>query len=383
MARIDNLAGRFEYPAGRLESLDLLRGIAAAAVLIYHSESFLGAQLLPRAYLAVDLFFVLSGFVIAQNYDRRLASGMTVWQFMIQRLIRLYPCYLLALAAGFVLASIRMIRDEGYVDASGLTIAAGLNLFILPAVNHLYHNPQLYPFNGSSWSIFFELVVNLIYGVCFRFLTGSLIAIFVIAGIGGLILGATMFGSVDLGMRPHDVLFGVPRVLFSFFVGVALRRYMGKVQPTRSNPWRIGIISVILVTLFFAGAFVPKTWDSIADMVVVFLLLPVVVAAASRIDVEGFVRRISTLAGDSSYPVYLLQTPFFLVFAALAEVLLHTKQAALQPWVGIVLIVTVVSVGLIVDRYYELPLRSKIKRALSNWERRAVPGPKVDEGSVR
>jgi peptidoglycan/LPS O-acetylase OafA/YrhL len=107
-----------------------------------------------------------------------------------------------------------------------------------------------------------------------------------------------------------------------------------------------------------------------------------VVAAGSRLAVAGVVRRFSILAGDSSYPVYLLQTPFFLVFAALPEVFLHTKQAALRPWIGIVLIVTVVVVGLIVDRYYELPLRSAIKRAIGNWGRQTLPGPNVD-GSAR
>jgi peptidoglycan/LPS O-acetylase OafA/YrhL len=385
MALTDNLAKRFEYPSGRLESLDLLRGIAAASVLFYHSESFLGAQLLPRAYLAVDLFFVLSGFVIAQNYDRRFATGMTVGQFMVQRLIRLYPCYLLALVAGFALASIRMIRDHGYVDVSGLTIAAALNLFILPAVNPLYHSVTLFPFNGASWSIFFELVANLIYGMCFRFLSGPLLALLALLGATGLIVGATMSGSVDLGMRPSDLMFGMPRVLFSFFVGVALRRYLTTSEPARSgNALRISVLSAMLVTLFCAGAFVPKRWSAMADLVVVLLLMPPLVAAASRTTVHGLARRISILAGNSSYPVYLLQTPFFLLFAALVEALLHTKSSTLRPWVGILIIVTVVVVGVIVDKYYELPLRSGIKRAIGNWGRRPLPVPasNADQSSV-
>jgi peptidoglycan/LPS O-acetylase OafA/YrhL len=55
-----NIGAQTTVPTGtadRLEMLDLLRGIAALAVLIYHSEHFLGMQLLANAYLAVDLFF--------------------------------------------------------------------------------------------------------------------------------------------------------------------------------------------------------------------------------------------------------------------------------------------------------------------------------------
>jgi len=77
----------------RFEMLDLLRGIAALAVLIYHSAHFLGGQLLPGGYLAVDLFFMLSGFVIAHNYDSKIAAGMTLREFMLVRGIRLFPCY--------------------------------------------------------------------------------------------------------------------------------------------------------------------------------------------------------------------------------------------------------------------------------------------------
>ena len=75
-----------------------MRGMAAIAILIYHAEKYLGMQLLPNAYLAVDLFFLLSGFVIAHNYDGKFTGGMSLTNFMVQRLIRLYPCFLLAFA---------------------------------------------------------------------------------------------------------------------------------------------------------------------------------------------------------------------------------------------------------------------------------------------
>jgi peptidoglycan/LPS O-acetylase OafA/YrhL len=110
--------------ADRFEMLDLLRGIAALAVLIYHSDNFLGIQLLPNAYLAVDLFFMLSGFVIAHNYDPKIGSGMTLKEFMLHRGIRLFPCYWLALAIGVTLGSARLIRDQVQPDHAAVVSAS-------------------------------------------------------------------------------------------------------------------------------------------------------------------------------------------------------------------------------------------------------------------
>ena len=79
-----------------IHSLDLLRGFAALSVCLYHTGFLLmpGYHILPGGYLCVDLFFLLSGFVIARTYDRRIASGMVLGAFAIQRLARLYPLFL-------------------------------------------------------------------------------------------------------------------------------------------------------------------------------------------------------------------------------------------------------------------------------------------------
>jgi peptidoglycan/LPS O-acetylase OafA/YrhL len=94
--------------------LDALRGVAAAAVVTVHAPLFFHSVATPgsvpdasghapmtgplfEAYLAVDFFFLLSGFVLAHAYGEKLNDGMTSCQFMRCRLIRLYPLYLLAL----------------------------------------------------------------------------------------------------------------------------------------------------------------------------------------------------------------------------------------------------------------------------------------------
>lgn len=75
-------------------TLDGLRGVAAGTVLIYHFPSLWSPASAPSAYLAVDLFFLMSGFVIEHAYGQRLATGLGVRRFLLLRLIRLYPLYL-------------------------------------------------------------------------------------------------------------------------------------------------------------------------------------------------------------------------------------------------------------------------------------------------
>src|ERR1041385_8149717 len=98
--------------ASRFEALDLLRGLAALAVVAFHVPHIPGTlSLAPRGYLAVDLFFALSGFVLAYAYGAELARGGNIRRFMVQRLIRLYPLYLIALLAGALLALNALVLD--------------------------------------------------------------------------------------------------------------------------------------------------------------------------------------------------------------------------------------------------------------------------------
>src|ERR1700761_6004380 len=74
------------YPA-----LDGLRGVAAIAVMLHHFRPLTAPWLFAHGYLAVDLFFLLSGFVIAHAYDARFRKGLGVPAFLVIRLIRLWP----------------------------------------------------------------------------------------------------------------------------------------------------------------------------------------------------------------------------------------------------------------------------------------------------
>src|SRR5580698_9043340 len=93
-------------------ALDGLRGVAAISIVVFHYSQNLGWELLPNAYLAVDFFFMLSGFVLAHAYEARLRSGQAVAEFMQRRLIRLYPLYWLGTTLPVALISSRNGGDS-------------------------------------------------------------------------------------------------------------------------------------------------------------------------------------------------------------------------------------------------------------------------------
>jgi peptidoglycan/LPS O-acetylase OafA/YrhL len=80
--------------------LDGLRGVASLMVVVFHLfEAWAGGdpakQIINHGYLAVDFFFLLSGFVVAYAYDDRLVAGMSQWDFFKRRLVRLQPMIIL------------------------------------------------------------------------------------------------------------------------------------------------------------------------------------------------------------------------------------------------------------------------------------------------
>jgi peptidoglycan/LPS O-acetylase OafA/YrhL len=346
----------------RLELLDLFRGIAASAVLIYHCADWLGNQWLPNAYLAVDLFFMLSGFVIAHNYDAKITMGMSLKEFMLHRGTRLFPCYWLALAIGLVPATAHMIRDAGYLDGVGLLAAAASNLFMLPALVPLYHATNMFPFNGASWTLAYELLANLAYWLIFPFLGPINLGVLLVVSAFGFVFAGRHVGTVDLGMREGEALLAIARVMFSFFAGLTLRRYV--YQRVRIQLGSVGV-SLSVLTLMATFCFSDLTaYRLTGEFLVIFAVYPVLLIAVSNTRPPRRLALISRFAGNISYPVYVLQTPVILIFAAVPVVFFHQKGTAWAPAYGVVVVTFIVLFSWWADKYFEWPFRRALKLRL-------------------
>ncbi len=136
--------------------LDALRGIAAISVVIMHEDRFFRPVHLPHAYLAVDLFFCLSGFVLSYAYQERLDRGMPMSHWMTIRFVRLYPFYLLGLLLGATFAVVRMRAGALHMPVSVLVATLVVNLLMVPSL-------AFYPFDPASWSLLFVLICNVVH----------------------------------------------------------------------------------------------------------------------------------------------------------------------------------------------------------------------------
>ena len=135
---------------GRFVTLDGMRGLAALCVAIYHFAE--GAVF--GGYLAVDFFFVLSGFVLMNTYGDRLAAGMSGGHFIKLRIVRIMPVYWLGLALCAMVYGVKLATHRPVdLDFSGYTVAAGLGAMMLPDP----FAPRLFPLNPPAWSLFGEM----------------------------------------------------------------------------------------------------------------------------------------------------------------------------------------------------------------------------------
>lgn len=292
-------------------TLDGLRGAAALSVALYHL-SLAGSQPpLPSAYLAVDLFFLLSGFVIAHAYSRRLATSLSPFAFMKLRLIRLYPVYIFGTAILiFSFAAAVATGKANHWTAEYLGRCALASAVFLPCHEPASYGDALF-INSPAWSLFWELLINAVYAVAFRWLSGRVLwAVLIVSALA--ILGLAFHdGGLDGGSTWAQLYAGGIRVTFSFTAGVLLHSVMRR--QTFSLPRISPLALVIVCTAIF---FVPArgVWRPIFDIFCVFAVFPAIVATAVRNEPKGHAtRRMFVNIGLLSYPIYMIHWPIWIL----------------------------------------------------------------------
>ena len=160
--------------------LDGLRGVAALLVVWYHvfeGYAFAGGTTIDsinHGYLAVDFFFVLSGFVIGYAYDDRWSKTLTMKDFFKRRLIRLHPMVIMGAVLGVISFLIQgSVKWDGtHVSISLVMLSLLCSLFFIPAIPGASYevrgNGEMFPLNGPSWSLFFEYIGNILYALFIR-----------------------------------------------------------------------------------------------------------------------------------------------------------------------------------------------------------------------
>jgi peptidoglycan/LPS O-acetylase OafA/YrhL len=323
-------------PDHRFLTLDAMRGVAAAVVMMIHMGGA-PARALPGGYLAVDFFFALSGFVLAHAYGER---SLGVVGFLTARGIRLYPLYLAGLVLGVGAAAL-----TGMAPRQLLT-ALGLGLFFLPAPG-----VDLYPLNPPAWSLFLELVANAAWFPLRQWLRGPAAVAVLLLGCLAVIAADVAYGAISSGGYWSNVAGGLARVLFAFTAGVATY------QVWRAPIARPALPSWVVVVALLAIFAIPgprKVLDPLA-----VLAMPVVVYLGACCMPCGTLNlAVQSKLGTASYGIYALHFPTVVAIDAL---LIGPLRRAGLPHPSLVTtpftLALVFAGALLLDRIYDWPLR--------------------------
>lgn len=332
-------------------ALDGLRGIAALAVVTTHVLDHLQTRLqLTHAYLAVDFFFMLSGFVIAHAYDQPLSHGLSVRDFCLIRIIRLYPL----IALGIVLGASSLL--VGGIAAPAVLKAAAFNGLLLPTTALLALRPWAFPVNSPMWSLAFEVWINLIYAALFRYFTNLTVFATLLLGAVATLVTCAIFGGLNVGYSFGDYYLGIVRVVFPFFTGILLSRFLAK------RSFRFGWAHISALGL--AAILLLPGWNlRLYDALMVLAVFPAIIAVAALSAPNRVLDPVWRYIGNISYPLYALHYPLVVAFSAVMH-RLHIGNFG-EEIAGLFMVLACVGVAHCALLFYDLPLR----RYLAKWRK--------------
>lgn len=353
----------------RFQTLDAIRGLAALAVIPRHTAIFGDAASNLHSYLAVDLFFMLSGFVIAHSYDARLASGlMSGARFMLARLIRLYPMFLLAALFATAMALTRPPDEPNAVarwSSAGGNIevlrSAVLTLMFLPS--RLGDSVLLFPLNTAFWSLFFELLVNLLYALGRRWLSfARLVALIALLALAIGFIGLRRNG-VEVGWAWGYVSLacGLVRACYGFGVGLLLYRLHERLPSRVSNAGSLVLIGAAMLPLVLPAV---EAGNGLVDDISVLLVFPLAILLGANVQAGPRLQRVYALLGLLSYPVYVLHVPLAMLLEREYLTITGTRLQTHAPWAGLAMLALLLTLAYALARCYETPLRRWLSRRL-------------------
>lgn len=286
--------------ADRMVLLDGIRGLAAIGVVLFHVQFDDVTMAFSRGYLFVDLFFLLSGFVITLAFEPRFARGLGVGRFFAQRLSRFRPLILVGASLGIL----GLVARGQPLSLSLAAFALGVGMIPLPS------RGPIFPVNGPQWSLFLELMANALHAVLLhRLRSRTLLAIAAASAIAMMLLAAKA-GTLDLGLTGGQFPAAVARTGWSYILGVILARRWRVAPPARLADWRVCLVLPVVVVCVLP--FLPGP-DWLRDVAVVMLVFPTVFWMAAAASPPVWARRPLAALGAISFPLYAVHMPILIL----------------------------------------------------------------------
>ena len=376
-------ASAFSDTKAHYDLLDGLRGVAALMVIWYHVfEGFAFAsnsaiETLNHGYLAVDFFFILSGFVIGYAYDDRWGKSLTMKDFFKRRLIRLHPMVIMGAVLGAITFCIQgsVQWDGTHVAISMIMLSLLCTIFFIPAMPGVGYevrgNGEMFPLNGPCWSLFFEYIGNILYALFIRRLSNKALTVFVVllgvALAAFAVFNVSTYGNIGVGWTLDGVNFlgGSLRMLFPFSLGMLMSRNF-KPMKVKGAFWICAIALIALFSVPYLEGLEPLCMNGVYEAFCVIVAFPIILwigASGTTTDVQS--TKVCKFLGDISYPVYVIHYPLmYLFYAWLIENQLYTLG---ETWhVALCVFILSIILAYLCLKLYDEPIRKYLaKRLLS------------------
>jgi peptidoglycan/LPS O-acetylase OafA/YrhL len=360
-------------PKNHYEILDGLRGVAAILVVTFHVfETFNGgsrfAQIINHGYLAVDFFFLLSGFVVAYAYDDRWGK-MTTWDFYKRRLIRLQPMVIMGSIIGALLFYFQSCATFAPIAGTPLwqmllVMVIGFTLIPITPGMDIRGWQEMHPLNGPAWSLFFEYVANILYALVFRkfsikvlsgfvFLFACLLVHYLVTGPQGDVIGGWSVDKIQLRI-------GFTRMLFPFFAGMLLSR-MDKLIQVKGAFWICSLMLLVIFCVPRIGGTTHLWMNGLYESFCIIVLFPLVVLIGAGGSLKStHSTKINKFLGDISYPIYITHYP--LIYTYIAWVTNNKVPIEKGLPVGLLLIITSIAIAYACLKLYDEPARNWLSK---------------------
>lgn len=359
------------------KTLDGLRGVAAVVVVMFHIfETFSGGdhtkQIINHGYLAVDFFFVLSGFVIGFAYDDRI-DKMSTGEFFKRRLIRLHPMIIIGMLIGavtFYFQDCSFFPNIHNVPVWKLLLVMLIGFTLVPVGQSLDIRGwgEMHPLNGPAWTLFFEYIGNILYVVFIRRFSNAVLSILVVFAAAVLIHLAVTSPQGDViggwSIEWTQFRIGLTRLCYPFFAGLLLSRFSKPGHIKHSFLWCSLLLLAILVIPRVGGhehLWINGLYDSLT---IIFMFPFIIYLGASAEENENISSRISNYLGQISYPIYIIHYPFIYLFMAWVDKNKPTTSESV--FAGMTVLLTVILLSYLLVRFYDIPVRKWLTRRLMN-----------------
>jgi peptidoglycan/LPS O-acetylase OafA/YrhL len=327
-----------------------LRGFAALSVVFFHLGHWLYVPTIgTNCGLAVDLFFCLSGYVVALSYGTRSQPDLSLFDFLMIRSIRLGPLIVLATLISGPYALLRLLLkhdDSAYGELAEAFVFGALTIPFFGASRSI-GGPQVFPLNGPQYTLFFELFVNLVW-----FATRRLAQLPLALGIASVSFVSLLYFGAGGGDTSGTFLDGFPRVGYSYFIGVVIYELQRKGLPyqlTHLLRWSFVPLFATMAAIFYT----PTVASTQVWFLWVIVISPLMVMSSAQIDVPARLRKPCAWAGSLSYPIYALHYP---IFCWINGTFRFFDYADLRIEIPLT-VVSVVGLSALANQFYDRPMR--------------------------